>query len=78
MTSHEDQAQAESVRLAEVLAAAEEQVAQTMETLAKQRPHQEEHLHALGAEARKQAARQRQWAEDHREASALAVQDQEA
>jgi hypothetical protein len=41
MTSHEDQAQAESVRLAEVLAAAEEQVAQTMETLAKQRPHQE-------------------------------------
>jgi hypothetical protein len=78
MTSHEDQAQAESVRLAEVLAAAEEQVAQTMETLAKQRPYQEEHLHALGEDARKQAARQRQWAEDHREASALAVRDREA
>jgi hypothetical protein len=78
MTSHEDEAQAESVRLAEVLAAAEDQVAETMETLAKQRPQQEEHLHALGEEARRQAARQRQWAEDHREGSALAAQDQEA
>jgi hypothetical protein len=78
MTSHEDQAEAESVRLAEVIAAAEDQVAETMETLAKQRPHQEEHLHALSHDARKQAARQRQWAEDHRERNALAAQDQEA
>lgn len=66
MTSHEGQAEAESVRLAEVIAAVEEQVAETMDKLAKQRPHQEEHLHALGDDARKQAARQRQWAEDHR------------
>ena len=77
MTSHEDQAQAESVRLAEEVAAAEDQVAETMDKLAKQRPHQEEHLHALGDEARNQAARQRQWAEDHREGSALAAQDHE-
>ena len=76
MTSHEDQAEAESVRLAEVIAAAEDQVAETMETLAKQRPHQGEHLHALGDDARKQAARQRRWAEDHRERNALAAQDQ--
>jgi hypothetical protein len=75
MTSHEDQAQAESVRLAEVVAAAEDQVAATMDTLAKQRPHQEEHLHALGDDARKQAARQRQWAEDHRDGSTLEAQD---
>lgn len=67
MTSHEDQARAESVRLAEVIAIAEDQVAQTMHTLAEQRPHQEEHLHALGDDARKQAARQRRWAESHRE-----------
>lgn len=78
MTSHEDQAEAESVRLAEVLAAAEDQVAQTMDMLAKQHPNQEEQLHALGDDARKQAALQRQWAEDHREKSTLAAQDQEA
>ena len=78
MTSHEDQAEAESVRLAEVIAAAEDQVAETMDTLAKQLPHQEEHLHALGDDAREQAARQRQWAEDHREGSMLTAQDQEA
>lgn len=78
MTSHEDQAEAESVRLAEVIAAAEDQVAETMDTLAKQLPHQEEHLHALGDDAREQAARHRQWAEDHREESTLTVQDQEA
>ncbi len=78
MTSHEDQARAESVRLAGVIAAAEDQVAQTMDTLSRQRPHQEEHLHALGDDARKQAARQRQWAEDHRERSALASRDQKA
>jgi hypothetical protein len=78
MTSHEDQAEAESVRLAEVIAAAEDQVAETMDTLAKQLPHQEQHLLALGDDARKQAARQRRWAEDHREGSALAAQDQEA
>ena len=78
MTSHEDQAQAESVRLAEVIAAAEDQVAQTMDTLSRQSPHQQEHLHALGDDARKQAARQRQWAEDHRERSALASRDRKA
>lgn len=78
MTSHEDQAEAESVRLAEVLAAAEDQVAQTMDMLAKQHPNQEEQLHALRDDARKQAALQRQWAEDHREKSALEAQDQEA
>jgi len=78
MTSREDQAEAESVRLAEVIAAVEDQVAETMDKLAKQHPHQEEHLHALGDDARKQAARQRQWAEDHRGGSALAAQDQEA
>jgi hypothetical protein len=78
MTSHEDRAEAESVRLAEVIAAAEDQVAETMDTLAKRLPHQEQHLLALGDDARKQAARQRQWAEDHREGSALAARDQEA
>lgn len=78
MTTHGDPAEAESVRLAEVIATAEEQVAETMETLAKQRPHQEEHLHALGDDARKQAAQARQWAEDHRERSAPAAEDQEA
>jgi uncharacterized iron-regulated protein len=75
MTSHEDQSQAESVRLAKVIAAAEDQVAQTMDTLAKQLPHQEEHLQALGDDARKQAARQRQWAEDHREGNTPVAQD---
>jgi hypothetical protein len=78
MTSHEDQAEAESFRLAKVIAAAEDQVAETMDTLAKQLPHQEEHLHALGEDAREQAARQRQWAEDHREESTLTAQDHEA
>jgi hypothetical protein len=67
MTSHEDQLRAESVRLAEAVAATEDQVAKTMDTLAGQRPYQEKHLRALGEEARKQAARQRQWAEDHRQ-----------
>jgi hypothetical protein len=38
-----------------------------MDTLAEQRPYQEKHLRALADEARKQAARQRQWAEDHRQ-----------
>ena len=67
MTSREDQLRAESVRLAEAVAATEDQVAKVMDMVAEQRPHHEEHLRALGDEARKQAARQRQWAEDHRQ-----------
>jgi hypothetical protein len=67
MTSREDQLRAESVRRAEAVAATEDRVAKTVDTLAGQHPHQEEHIRALGDEARKQAARQRQWAEDHRQ-----------
>jgi hypothetical protein len=51
MTSCEDQFRAESVRVAEAVAATRDQVARTMDTLAEQRPCQEEHLRALGDEA---------------------------
>jgi hypothetical protein len=57
--------QAQVLRVAETVAKTEEEVAATLERLAKDRPHRAEHLRALSLAAREQAARERQWAQDH-------------
>jgi hypothetical protein len=57
---------ARSVRLAGRLAITEDKVAATMGGLARQRPGRAGHFRALSARARANAARARQWAENHR------------
>jgi hypothetical protein len=63
--SETEDTQARTVEAAEEVAATEEDLAGTMERMAKNQPHRAEHLRTLGESARKQAARERQWAKDH-------------
>lgn len=60
-----DALRAQSIQVAEEIAATEETVAGTMEELASQRPHGSDRLRALGARARERAASERQWVADH-------------
>lgn len=63
--SKASEVQAQVLRVAVTVAKTEEEVAATLERLAKDRPHRAEHLRALSLAAREQAARERRWAEDH-------------
>jgi hypothetical protein len=63
--------QDQTVTVAQDILAIEEEIAVTMDQLAAQQPRRAEHLRALGAAARKQAARERRWLEDHPRTSLL-------
>lgn len=59
-------AQSDSLRLAEVIAATEDDVAATMDQLAEERPDRAAHFRALGEAAREYAAKERRWVKEHR------------
>jgi hypothetical protein len=55
----------QTITVAQGILAIEEQIAMTMDQLIAQQPRRAERLRALGEAARKQAARERRWLEDH-------------
>lgn len=57
--------QDQSMAVAQEILATEERIALTMDQLAAQQPRRAEHLQALGGAARKQAARERRWLDEH-------------
>ena len=69
-------AHARVLKVAETVAAAEDQFAATLEQLAESQPHYTDHLHALSSHAREQAAAERRWANSYALMSPLAGNSQ--